>query len=87
MIVAPSRLGCVAPKIDARDMMEVAKLGAAHAAEKVLRAVRASAVFAVGFLMIDALDWKLAARLFQELASSAISSVPLFTRERMNVVD
>jgi hypothetical protein len=58
MVVAPSALGSITPEIDARDMMEMAKLGAAHAAEKVLGSVRASAVLTAGFLMIDALDWK-----------------------------
>jgi hypothetical protein len=34
-------------------MMVMADFGAAHAAEKFLRPIRASAVMAVGFLMID----------------------------------
>ena len=34
-------------------MMMVADLGTAHAAEKSFRCIRASAVIAVGFFMID----------------------------------
>ena len=39
--------------------MVVADLGAAQAAEKFLRPVRASAIIAVGFLVIDALHFEL----------------------------
>ena len=44
VILAPSRLLRVAEQIRASDMVVVADLGAAHAAEKFLRPIRASAV-------------------------------------------
>src|SRR5277367_1014267 len=46
MVVAPSRLGGIARKVNPRNMMMMTDLGAAQAAEQVLRAIRASAVFA-----------------------------------------
>jgi hypothetical protein len=44
-------------------MVMMPDLGAAHAAEKFLCPIRASAVEAVGFLMIDALHFKAAVQL------------------------
>ena len=44
MIVAPAGLGGVAVDIDAGDLVMVADLRAANAAEKLFRAIRASAV-------------------------------------------
>jgi hypothetical protein len=50
----------VAEQVLARDVVMVANLSAAHAAEKLFRPVRAGAVEAVRLLMIDALHFEAA---------------------------
>jgi hypothetical protein len=53
MILAPRCLLRVAPQIGSSDMVMMALFGAAHAAEKFLCPIRASAVEAIGFFVID----------------------------------
>jgi hypothetical protein len=67
-------------------MMMVTLFRPAHTAEKFLGPIRASAVKAIGFFVIDALHFVLGVQrnASQELLSSALTIVPLAMRERMN---
>lgn len=58
MILAPGRLLRIAKQIGSGDVVVMADLGAAKAAEIALSIVRASAVFAISLLMIDALHFE-----------------------------
>jgi hypothetical protein len=53
MVFPPGRLLRVAKQIRSSDMTMVPSLGAAHAAEKFLGPIRASAVETIGFFVID----------------------------------
>jgi len=55
MVIAPAGLSGVAANVDARDVVEMANLGAAQPAEKFLRAIRASAFAGIGEAVIDPL--------------------------------
>jgi hypothetical protein len=56
-------LSRVLEQINARDVVMVADLGAAHAGEKFLCPIRTGAVRAVGFLVIDALHFEAAVKI------------------------
>ena len=84
VIFAPRRFLRVAEQILAGDMMMVADLGAAHAAEIFLRPIRASAVEAVRFLWLMRFISKRSCRSSHDAASSALTIVPLAMRSAMN---
>jgi len=61
----------VPEQIVASDVVMMSDLGTAHAAEKFLCPIRASAVEAVGFLVVDALHFKAAIPTFEQDTGSA----------------
>ena len=81
MVVTPRGLGSVAREVNGGDMVVTADFGPPHAAEKFLGAVRASAAFAVGLLMVDALHREGFLKSVPGVGLMAISSVPRATRD------
>jgi hypothetical protein len=80
IVFAPGSFLGITEQVRASKVMVVANLGTAHAAEKFFRPIRACAVQAVGFFVVDALISKRPCSSFQLPDSSALTTVPLAMR-------